>query len=348
MNATASRLRAPFLWIKRVRIDPMVASLVVTLVLASILPCHGVGAHVFGWASTFAIATLFFLQGARLSRDAILNGLTHWRLHLAIFGVSFALFPIVGLLEIELMPSMLPSTLWLGVLFICTLPTTIQSSIALTSIAQGNVAGAVCSVTVSNLAGIVLGPLLFSGIARVSGATVNIAGIWQVLLQLLLPFIVGHLARPWIGAWAERNRKLLKVTDRGSILLVVYSAFSAAVVGGMGRRVPLATFAELLGIVVSLVVIALAATIIGSRSLGFDRADQAAVVFCGSQKSLVNGVPIANLLFPASLAGVVLLPIMTYYPLQLVACTWLARRYAMRPAAAAAADPALVRVVARS
>jgi sodium/bile acid cotransporter 7 len=232
------------------------------------------------------------------------------------------------------------------VLFLCALPSTVQSSIALTSIAQGNVAGAVCAATASSLMGLVLTPLLFGVTSHVHGGRVDVSGMWQVFAQLLLPFIAGHMLRPWIGPWAARNKALLAITDRGSILLVVYAAFSAAVVHGIWQQLPPAMLATLAVFVAALLAMGLMITRAAARACGFVHADEVAAVFCGSQKSLVAGIPIASVLFAGPTLGVVVLPIMLYHPMQLVVCAWLARRYASRPAAtAAAADktPALAR-----
>jgi sodium/bile acid cotransporter 7 len=216
------------------------------------------------------------------------------------------------------------------VLFACVLPSTVQSSIALTSIAQGNVAGAICAATASNLAGIVLTPILFTALARMHGGATNISGIGQIVLQLLVPFLLGHLLRPAIGSWAERNRPILAITDRGSILIVVYTSFSAAVVHGIWHQVPVRSMESLGAIVASLLAIALLTTIAATRTAGLAKADEVAVVFCGSQKSLVSGVPIASALFSGPAAGVMLLPIMLYYPMQLLVGAGLARWYAAR------------------
>ena len=53
-------------------------------------------------------------------------------------------------------------------------------------------------------------------------------------------------------------------------------------------------------------------------------------------KSLVSGVPIANVLFSGATVGPALLPLMLYYPIQLVVYAWLARRYASASASTAA------------
>jgi solute carrier family 10 (sodium/bile acid cotransporter), member 7 len=215
-------------------------------------------------------------------------------------------------------------------LFVCVLPSTVQSSIALTSIARGNVAAAVCSAAGSNLAGLFLTPILFGLFSGLHESAISLAGIRQVVLQLLLPFVIGQLLRPWIGQWAERNRAFLSVTDRGSILLIVYAAFSASVVQGLWQRLPLPTLAMLALVDAVLLATALLIMISGSRALRFDRADESAIVFCGSQKSVVSGIPMASALIAGPALGLFVLPIMIYHSMQLLVCAWLAKRYAGR------------------
>jgi solute carrier family 10 (sodium/bile acid cotransporter), member 7 len=191
---------------------------------------------------------------------------------------------------------------------------------------SGNVAAAICSAAGSNLAGLFLTPILFGLVSGAHGSAVSLAGIRQVIMQLLLPFVAGQLARPWIGQWAERKRSMLSVTDRGSILLIVYAAFSASVVNGLWHLIPLATLARLALIDAILLGAALLIMIGGSRALRFERADESAIVFCGSQKSLVSGIPMASALITGAL-GLLVLPIMMYHSMQLLVCAWLAKRY---------------------
>jgi solute carrier family 10 (sodium/bile acid cotransporter), member 7 len=322
--------------IKQFRPDVFVMALVGTVTIATLLPCEGDSARFFSALGVVAIGSLFFLQGARLSRDAIVAGLTNWRLHAAIACMTFALFPLLGLLLTAMVPHALNRTLVLGLLFLCALPSTVQSSIALTSIARGNIAGAVCAATASSLIGLLLTPLLFGFMAHMQGGGgVDLSGMWKIFAQLLLPFIAGHLLRPWIGAWAARNKALLAVTDRGSILLVVYTAFSAAVANGIWQQLPPMMLAMLVMIVAILLAAGLLITRAAARLCAFDHAEEVALVFCGSQKSLVSGVPIASVLFAGPTLGLIVLPIMIYHPMQLVVCAWLARHYARRPIIAA-------------
>jgi sodium/bile acid cotransporter 7 len=312
---------------RRVPIDGFILALMVVLLAATLLPCRGEAARWFGLLGNCAIGALFFLQGARLSRQTVLDGATHWRLHLIVGVTTFLVFPLFGLAALAAFPSLLPNTLWLGVLFVCALPSTVQSSIALTSMARGNVSAAICAATLSNVVGVALAPLLFGAMSHLHGGGLDAGAVLQVGIQLLLPFLAGHLLRPWLGPWAERNRKLLSITDRGSILLIVYTAFSAAVLRGIWRSLPPATLAALGLVMAGMLAFVLATIVSIGRAMKFDRADEVALLFCGSQKSLVSGVPMANALASGAVLGPLLLPIMLYHPMQLLVCTWVARFY---------------------
>jgi solute carrier family 10 (sodium/bile acid cotransporter), member 7 len=323
----------------RFRPDGFVLALVGTVAVATLLPCREKSAEIFHALGALAVASLFFLQGAKLSRATLVAGAEHWRLHAAISSSTFLLFPLLGLGLWAAAPQALPRSLWSGVLFLCVLPSTVQSSVALTSIARGNVAAAICSAAGSNLAGLFLTPVLFGLLSGVHGSAVSLRGIEQVVCQLFVPFAAGQLLRPWIGQWAERHRSILSVTDRGSILLIVYTAFSASVVQGIWQRVPMTTLAILALVAAILLSTALLIMITASRALRFDRPDESAIVFCGSQKSVVSGIPIASALIGGPALGLFVLPVMIYHSMQLLVCAWLAKRYAQhadsRPAAAA-------------
>lgn len=309
----------------RKTIDPFLIMLIIAMGLATILPVHGQGLPVFDGLTDAAIILLFFLQGAKLSREAIINGASAWRLHLAVLLFTFGIFPLLGI-GLSSLP-LLDPTMAGGMLFLTLLPSTVQSSIAFTSIARGNVAAAVCSASFSNLLGIALTPLLASLLMRSQGVAMSLSGAQTILLQLLLPFAVGHLLRPRIGAWVGRHKPLVTIVDRGSILLVVYTAFSAAVIEGIWHRV---SPGELT--VVGLCCAVLLATILtltwlAARAMGLGRAEAIVLQFCGSKKSLVSGVPIAGILFPAAQVGMAVLPLMLFHQIQLFACAMLARHY---------------------
>ncbi|WP_291183850.1 bile acid:sodium symporter family protein [Dokdonella sp.] len=316
----------------RTLFDGFTLALFATVALAALLPCEGRVAVAFDYLTVAGIALLFFLHGARLPREAILAGLTNWKLHLLVLASTFALFPLLGLALKPLAAILATPTLYLGVLYLCCLPSTVQSSIAFTAIARGNVSAAVCAASLSNLAGVFVTPLLVAALLATRGAdTSPLRAIGDIVLQLLVPFVAGHLLRPWIGRTIERWRRVLSYTDRGTVLLVVYVAFSASVAEGLWHQVPPSALLGTLAVVVVLLAVVMVSTTLLSRRLGFARADEIAIVFCGSKKSLASGVPMAKILFAGNPAlGMLVLPVMLFHQIQLMACAVLAQRYARR------------------
>jgi len=312
------------------KVDPFLLSLIVVVAIASLLPARGLAASVFDVVAEVAIGLLFFLHGAKLSREAIVQGIGNWRLHMLVLASTFVWFPAIGLAVSELAPGWLDPLMVSGMLFLTLLPSTVQSSIAFTAVARGNVAAAVCSASLSNVLGIMVTPLLASLLIHSRGSThgLNWHAFEGVIVQLLLPFLAGHLLRPLIGGWVDRHKALLQPVDRGSILLVVYTAFSAAVVNGIWQVLGLVDLTALL--VISGIILAL---IIGlnamlARLVRLPREDAIVLLFCGSKKSLASGVPMAGALFAPAQVGMVVLPVMIFHQLQLFVCAWLAARYA--------------------
>ncbi|MEO5687988.1 MAG: bile acid:sodium symporter family protein [Burkholderiaceae bacterium] len=321
--------------------DDFTLTLVATVVLATLLPAQGAAARFFEAFTTIAIGLLFFLHGTKLSRDAIRAGITHWRLHVLVFACTFALFPLLGLALRPVLQPLVTPQLYTGILFLCVLPATVQSAIAFTSMARGNIPAAVCSASASTMLGVFITPMLVGLIVLPHAAATNsFDSIVRILLQLMLPFAVGHLSRPWIGAWLHRRQRMMGVVDRGSILLVVYTAFSAAVVEGLWKQVPLVAFVGLLVVCAVLLGTALFLTGWFARRLGFDKADEISIVFCGSKKSLASGIPMAKVLFPVHAVGAIVLPLMLFHQMQLMVCAVLAQRYARRVDVEPVTDPA--------
>jgi solute carrier family 10 (sodium/bile acid cotransporter), member 7 len=316
--------------LSRLNIDPYIASILGMVGLASVLPAHGVGMTLASGAGTGAIALMFFLQGARLAPQAALAGARHWRLHAVVLSSTFLLFPAIGLTARAIAPSLLTPPLWGGLLMLCLLPSTVQSSIAFTSIARGNVAAALCAATASNLFGILLTPLL-AGLLLSAHGGFSARAVGDIVVQLLLPFAAGQLARPLIGQWVGRHKALTSFVDRGSILLIVYVAFSEGVTHGIWHQLDAENFATLLLLDAGLLAAVLLATSAISRLLGFGRADQITIVFCGSKKSLASGLPMASVLFAGQSVGLIVLPLMLFHQIQLMVCAALARRYAAAP-----------------
>ncbi|WP_327657001.1 bile acid:sodium symporter family protein [Streptomyces sp. NBC_00483] len=312
-------------WPSWMPIDPYILALIATVGLAALLPARGAAADVASGASTAAVAFLFFLYGARLSTREAMDGLRHWRLHVTVLACTFIVFPLLGLAARGLVPVLLPQNLFEGLLFLTLVPSTIQSSIAFTSIARGNVPAAICAGSFSSLAGIVLTPLLAAGLLGNSGGGFSADSLVKIVLQLLVPFLAGQLLRRWVGGFITRHKKILGYVDRGSILLVVYTAFSEGMVQGIWHQVSAVRLAGLLVVEAVLLAIMLAVTWYGAKALGFNRADRVAIQFAGSKKSLASGLPMASVLFGAH-ASLAVLPLMLFHQMQLMVCAVIAKR----------------------
>jgi len=311
------------------RIDPLMLKLIITVLLASFLPARGYFVDFFEWMTTIAIALLFFMHGAKLSREKIIAGGGHWRLHLWVMFSTFVLFPALGMLLVWWHPLNLSVEIYTGFMYLTILPATVQSSIALTSLAGGNVAAAVCSASASSLLGVFISPLLVGLLMNVHTDAVggSLEQMGKIMLQLLVPFLLGNLSRRWIAGWVERNRGLIGKTDQTSILLVVYSAFSEAVVNGIWHRVGVMTLVWIGVGSLGLLFVVLAINLAAARLFRFNREDEITILFCGSKKSLANGVPMANILFPSAAVGIIVLPLMIFHQIQLMVCSMLAQRY---------------------
>lgn len=303
------------------------------VLLATFLPAEGTAEWVMTWLTRFAIGLLFFLHGGRLSRQAILAGIMHWRLHALVFAFTFIAFPLLGWLLLPVLRPLLGNELAMGMLYLCALPGTVQSAIAFTAMARGNVAAAVCSASASSIIGILVTPLLVLLMLDLdaSGAGFSFLDtLLSISLQLLVPFLVGHLLRPLIGSWLAGQRSWLGKVDQGSILLVVYTAFSASVVAGLWKAVPLDKLLWLTLACCVLLVTVLFLTTWLARRAGFNKEDEITIVFCASKKSMATGVPMAQVLFSGALLGPMLLPLMIFHQIQLMACAQLAIHYANR------------------
>lgn len=308
--------------LKLLALDRFTILLFVMVLLATFLPVSGQAAEIFGVVTTAAIAILFFLHGAKLSREAVVEGLMHWKLHALVFAFTFALFPILGLMAKPILVPMLGQELYWGFLFMCFLPSTVQSSIAFTSVAQGNVASAICSASFSNIAGMFITPVLVS--LFILGETQHdfdpTASIIQITLLLLVPFVLGQILRPYVFPYMKKMPKIVKVFDQGSILMVVYGAFSSAVVAGLWQQVSGTTLILLIIACSVLLTVIMLLSLYVPRWMGFNRADQKAIFFCSSKKTLASGVPMAQVLFIGQPLGMIVLPIMIFHQIQLMVC----------------------------
>lgn len=306
--------------------DRFILMLLGVIIAASLLPAQGTTLSTVSALSNIAIFSLFFFHGLRLSREAVWAGIRHWRLQIAIIVVTFAVLPLAGLALSQLLPTLLTPGLWLGVLFLCALPSTVQAAISSSSMAGGNIAASVVAAALSNILGVILTPLIVAAVASASGVGVGLGPVGKIAGLLLLPFVLGQIAHGWYGAWAERHKRWIGRMDRLTIMLAVYVAFSAAVVDGLWHRLSGMQLGLLLFIITALLGFAFAASWWLGGMLGFAREDRITLLYSGAHKTLATGAPMARILFPGSEAGLIIIPLMLYHQLQLIISAWIAAR----------------------
>ena len=308
------------------RIDPMVRLLLLAIFLATVLPVSGRWAEVAQFVSNAAVFLLFFLNGLRLPRREVIAGIGKWRLLVPLVLFVYAAMPAAGWLLWQGTGQVLPPLLALGFLFLGTLPSTVQSATAYTSLAGGNVASSVIAAALLNILGVFVTAPLFSLLAGGHAAAFDGAGLIKVVTILLVPFALGQVLQGRLGGWVIGHRALVTWMDRSSIAIAVYVAFSSAVRQGIWGRIDAAGWTGLAVACAALLVFGYGASWLVGLAIGLERGDRIAMMFAGAQKSIAMGAPLATVLFPPAVAGVILLPTLAYHLAQLVVAAPLAAR----------------------
>jgi solute carrier family 10 (sodium/bile acid cotransporter), member 7 len=321
--------------LKKMAKDWFLFGMISAVILATLYPDFGRsgGTMRADVASDVGIFLVFLFHGIGLSTESMKKGLMNWRLHLTVQTMTFVMFPVLWFGFRAAFSSVIPDDLMLGFLYLCALPSTISSSVAMTAIGKGNVPAAIFNATLSSLLGIFLTPVIISlALATSGGQSLSlIDAMIKIAILLLLPFAVGQGLRPLVGKWFSRYKKYINNFDKAVILMLVYASFCDSVKGGLWTNYGLGTIGMTMAGAALILVVVLCITTFTAHRLGFNKADEVTAVFCGSKKTLASGVPMAKLLFGAHPAlGVIVLPIMFYHQIQLFGCSILAERYARR------------------
>jgi len=329
--------------LKRVVTDWFLCGMFLATFLAWLFPHFGAsgGSMHAEYVINIGVFVVFFLHGINLSSEQIRHGLKNWRLHLMVQGFTFVVFPLLWWLGNSVLGSHVPALLMLGFLYLCALPSTISSSVALTGSAGGNVPAAILNASLSSVLGIFLTPWLVSLVVGNGSDGIDLgATLLDLCAMLLLPLVLGQLLRPWLGRFFARHKRYTNVMDKVVILLLVYAAFCNSMISGLWQQQGGSVLlTAVLGSALLLALI-LWLTTRSARLLRCSPADEIAAVFCASKKSLAAGAPMAALIFGAHPGlGLILLPIMIYHPLQLIVCSIMAEHYANRPAPLAKEAP---------
>ncbi|MCW4116833.1 bile acid:sodium symporter [Aurantimonas sp. MSK8Z-1] len=325
------------------KLDPFVLALAAAVLLALAWPAPGEtgGLLHWEWITTYGVCGVFFLYGLTLAPERMRAGLWRWKAHLAIVVTTFAVFPLVVLAIEAVLPEALPDAAIIGFFYVAALPSTVSSSVAMVSLARGNIPVAIFNATLSSLLGVFLTPLLMAWYLQSSGAPFPLLPtITKVVLLVLVPILLGQIGRRWLAGWAQRNGRWIKLADRAIILAIVYGAFCDSVAEGVWTQNDPVVVVEIAVGVILLFFVVYALVTVGTRLFGLPREDRIAVQFCGSKKSLATGVPLAPVIFAGRPdVGLIILPIMLFHFFQLLIVSFIAARYAREADDIAAARP---------
>ncbi|WP_409438799.1 bile acid:sodium symporter family protein [Psychromonas sp. GE-S-Ul-11] len=276
------------------------------------------------------VAIVFFLHGLGLSPAAIKAGISNWRMHIYIQVATFVAYPLLWVIFGDLFLAYMPAALAFGFCYLFVLPSTISSSVAMTSVGKGNVPGAIFNASLSSILGIFITPLLIQLFMGFEGVELDLmASIISISKLLLLPMILGQLARPLLLKFAEKHKAVVNKVDKYVILLIVYNAFCDSIVNGIWSSFSLEMLITSFVLCVVILLIMVHLIQWGARRSKFALADEVAAVFCGTKKTLAAGIPMATVIFGSDpKLGMILLPIMLYHPIQIFYCAILASRYA--------------------
>jgi len=278
------------------------------------------------------IAFIFFLHGLSLSPAAIRSGVSNWKLHVCTQSSTFLLYPLLWVVTSSLFLGYMPTALALGFCYLFVLPSTISSSVALTSVAKGNVPGAIFNASLSSVLGVFITPMFVYLFMGIQGAHMDLEGsIISIAKLLLLPMVAGQLLRPLLVQFTQKHKSVVNIVDRFVILLIVYNSFCDSMMNGVWSQfsVTLLVFSLLLcaGILVFITYVIRKIT----HLCKFTTEDEIAALFCGTKKTLAAGVPMAQVIFGSDpRLGMILLPIILYHPMQIFYCAILANRYRRR------------------
>ncbi|MEZ9906281.1 bile acid:sodium symporter family protein [Vibrio breoganii] len=318
--------------VRKLKKEWFLVGMVLAIALATITPDLGKtgGAIHLDKLTGIGVAIVFFLHGLGLAPSAIKAGLSNWRLHLFIQSATFIFYPLLWVIFGDLFLAYMPSALAFGFCYLFVLPSTVSSSVAMTSVGKGNVPGAIFNASLSSIIGVLITPFLIQLFMGFEGAQLNLMdSVISIAKLLLLPMLVGQLARPLLLAFAEKHKAVVNKVDKYVILLIVYNAFCDSVANGIWHTFSIAMLATTIAVCVAVLMVMIHFFQWGARKSAFSHEDEVAAVFCGTKKTLAAGVPMAAVIFGSDPSlGMILLPIMLYHPIQIFYCAVMANRYA--------------------
>lgn len=314
------------------KLDRFVLALFVAVAIAWFFPQLGTpgSAIPLKTITSIGIALIFFFYGLKLSPEKIKAGVSNWKLHLVIQATSFLICPLIVLIFYPFIQNEHQEMVWLSVFFMAVLPSTVSSSVIMVSLAKGNLPAAIFNASISGLIGIVLTPLWMGFFLQQQQSDFDFLPVYtKLLLEIVLPVIVGLLLQRVLGRWAAKHSRQLSFFDKSVIVLIVYKSFAESFSNGTFLGLGWEGFAWLCLIIAALFLALYGIVYVISLLLGFNREDKITALFCGSKKSLIHGTVFSKVLFSnAAFAGFMLLPLMLFHAFQLFVVSYIATYFA--------------------
>ncbi|WP_127089274.1 bile acid:sodium symporter family protein [Aquabacter cavernae] len=319
----------------RLKVDPFVLALLVVVAAAVAWPTPGeTGGPLHAEkVASYGIGLIFLLYGISLSPEQMWRSMGKWREHLLVQAATFLLFPAIVFAVQPLTGHVFQQDVLTGLFFLAALPSTVSSSVAMTSLARGNVPLAIFNASISSFIGVFATPVLLAWYLHATGASLPLSTvILKLVLLVLLPIAVGQFLRPLAGPWVARHKVVVRVADRAVILAIVYNSFCDSVAGGVWSSQDIWTLPILAGAVIGLFLCVYGILDGICRLVGLKVEDRIAVLFCGSKKSLATGLPMAGIIFGTGPAtALIIAPVMMFHFFQLLIVSFIAASYARRP-----------------
>ena len=312
------------------KFNGFIAALLFAILIAWFLP-NGPEVLPLKVITDIGIGFIFFFYGLKLSPAEFKAGFKNYKVHILVQLTTFLFFPLLALAFTPFFGGGTSSQLWLAVFFLAALPSTVSSSIVMVNLAKGDVPTAIFNASLSGLLGIIFTPVWMSLFMASSSQFEFGAVIQKLVIQIILPLIIGLLLQQFFGHWARKNSKKISFFDKSVIVLIVYSSFSSAFSSELFTTVGLVDLLKLTALVTVLFFTVYFGLGFISKWLKFSIKDEITAKFCGTKKSLVHGSVMVKVIFGNSAANALyLLPIMLYHILQLLVIAVFAERYRKR------------------
>lgn len=313
-----------------IKIDWFIMSLLGSIAVAFFFPELGSESASIPYKQIIdaGITIIFFLYGLRLSLSALKDGMSRYKLHIAVQLSTFLLFPLLVLLALPFINGGSNNEIWLAVMFLATLPSTVSSSVVMVSIANGNVPAAIFNASISGLIGIIATPLWMGFFLQTSGESVSFFdSLLKLSLYILLPVAIGLFLHRWLGKWALKHKSKLALFDKSVIVLIVFYSFCKSFRMDIFSSVSSFEMVSMFVAVILLFFTVYYCLRFVSKLLNFPEPDTTCLQFCGSKKSLVHGSVFSKVLLAGlPSAGLFLLPVMIYHAFQLIAISFIAHK----------------------